>query len=327
MGSPLKLADETDFMLGGMKVSPSACRVIVGAQEVRVGALTMSALVVLARAAGATVTREDLVSTCWRGRVVSDDAVARTVAKVRALGRTTSAFTLETVPKIGYRLVPAEVQPSVSQPMQENAANVAPAKMTWRKRHVAVVASIAAIGLAGLVFGAATFLSQHSAQASITRPAQPVNSGDVMEALMNLDEPRLRSYLQAGWNPNWHLDSESNAALHQLMMVCERNPAHDRAALLHVAQVLVEAGENPTARNGWGDTPLVIARARRYCGPDHPVVAYLSAASEAYARTHPEALVPPPPSLQSARQRRFAVAVRGKPGQDPITLPPERNHH
>lgn len=69
----------------------------------------MEVLVVLARAANRTVTRDELIAACWAGRFVTDDAVARVVAKVRDLGRALDPrpFTLETVPKVGFRLVTA----------------------------------------------------------------------------------------------------------------------------------------------------------------------------------------------------------------------------
>ena len=59
------------------------------------------------------------------------------------------------------------------------------------------------------------------------------------------------------------------------MMACERNRHHDQAGVLRIAQLLVAEGEDPNAPNKWGDTPLIIASSPRYCGPNHPVVAYL----------------------------------------------------
>jgi ankyrin repeat protein len=53
---------------------------------------------------------------------------------------------------------------------------------------------------------------------------------------------------------------------------------------LRAAQILVRSGADVSAKNGWGDTPLIIASTPRYCGPDHPVVAYLR---ERASRAHP----------------------------------------
>ncbi len=107
---------------------------------------------------------------------------------------------------------------------------------------------------------------------------QATRAIDIQDAVLMLDEERLRGYLKRGWNPNWKLDSEGNAALHNLMMACERNPTHDRNGVVRVARLLIEAGADPTAPNKWNDSPLFIAATPRYCGPEHPVVAYLKGA-------------------------------------------------
>ena len=105
---------------------------------------------------------------------------------------------------------------------------------------------------------------------------------EISDAHWTLDEPRLRYYLKNGWDPNWLLDSEGSAALHLLLLVCERNPTHDRAGLARIAQFLVAAGADPTTHNKWGD---MIASAPKYCGPDHPVVAYLRLVTARPAKT------------------------------------------
>jgi adenylate cyclase len=103
----LDLAAAADFVLGGLRVHPSRCSVEDGNGEGRVEPKVMEALVVLCDAKGATVTRERLVEECWDGKIVSDDAIARIVAKVRRIAEGTDGrvhFKLETLPKIGYRL-------------------------------------------------------------------------------------------------------------------------------------------------------------------------------------------------------------------------------
>ncbi|HEV2363278.1 MAG TPA: winged helix-turn-helix domain-containing protein [Caulobacteraceae bacterium] len=105
--SKLDLAAQSDFQLGGLWVLPSLCRVGRGADEVRVEPKVMEALVVFHRAAGATLSREKLIEECWGGRIVSDDAVARLIAKVRRLAQSREGgahFALETLPKVGFRL-------------------------------------------------------------------------------------------------------------------------------------------------------------------------------------------------------------------------------
>lgn len=94
-------------------------------------------------------------------------------------------------------------------------------------------------------------------------------------ALMSLDAPAIRQMLDAGYDPNWIVGNEKNAALHDVMMVCERYPNHNPDSLVIVVRMLVNAGGNVRAANIYGDTPLTIAASPRYCGPTHPVLALL----------------------------------------------------
>jgi adenylate cyclase len=106
----VELAKEPDFGLGGLLVSPSTARVRCGDVERRVPPKVMQVLVALAQGAGRTLSRDELIEACWDGRVVTDDAIARVVAQVRALAITVEPppFILETVPKVGFRLISGE---------------------------------------------------------------------------------------------------------------------------------------------------------------------------------------------------------------------------
>lgn len=115
------LAREPDFWLGSLLVSPSGGRVRAGALDHHLEPRVMEVLVVLARQAGRTVARDQLIEACWGGRVVSDDAVNRVLAQVRGVARLQdpSPFVLETLPKVGVRLIidgvlpePAEAGPN-----------------------------------------------------------------------------------------------------------------------------------------------------------------------------------------------------------------------
>ena len=75
----------------------------------------MQALCVMARRPGEVVSRDELVATCWAGRFVSDDAIQRAIAKLRrhAQDDAGNAFAIETVPRVGYRLVLTDEAPRV----------------------------------------------------------------------------------------------------------------------------------------------------------------------------------------------------------------------
>ena len=115
------LASEVDFAVGQMLVRPSAGRVEVASREQRVEPRVMQVLIVLVRNQGATVTRDHLIQVCWDGRVVSDDAVSRVIAQVRALARLSDppAFKVETLPKVGFRLLADVERPmAASRPVE-----------------------------------------------------------------------------------------------------------------------------------------------------------------------------------------------------------------
>ena len=82
----------------------------------------MQVLLAFIDARGAVLTRDDLIRICWGGAIVGEDAVNRTVAEIRRLTRTTGAdFGVETIPRVGYRLTGALVEP------ESPAAAAAPA--------------------------------------------------------------------------------------------------------------------------------------------------------------------------------------------------------
>lgn len=106
----IDLAREENFSFGEFRVSPSTREVLTPKSSEIVEPRVMQALVRLVRAEGAVVSRDELVQSCWGGRVVSEDAINRCIAKVRQLAEHDGGawFTIETVPRVGYRLTPAE---------------------------------------------------------------------------------------------------------------------------------------------------------------------------------------------------------------------------
>ena len=53
------------------------------------------------------MTRDELIARCWEGRIVGDNAIQRTISRLRdiAAGFGEGCFRLETVSKVGYRLI------------------------------------------------------------------------------------------------------------------------------------------------------------------------------------------------------------------------------
>ena len=146
------LARSQPFRLGALEVDPPRRRVSTGETlEPRV----MQVLVALARARGAVVSRDELIRTCWDGRIVGEDSITRVIGALRRLAedRGGGAFRIETVPKVGYRLV-GDVLPVVSADVVQSGSGTAvpapPAPVGRRWLVPAVAAAIVTAGIGGV---------------------------------------------------------------------------------------------------------------------------------------------------------------------------------
>jgi adenylate cyclase len=105
-GEPIDLGRETDFVLDHVRVRPALREVSAGGHVLRLQPRVMQVLVAIARAGGEVVSRDELVSSCWGGLVVGDDAVNRCIGQLRRLidKAAPGALAIETLPRVGYRL-------------------------------------------------------------------------------------------------------------------------------------------------------------------------------------------------------------------------------
>ncbi len=104
------LAHEKPFRLGRVSAHP-ATRELVGedGRREQLEPRVMEVLVALWRADGEPLTRDDLIRTCWRGRIVGEDAIDRVIGRLRRAlsGIGGGDLRVETITKVGYRLVSA----------------------------------------------------------------------------------------------------------------------------------------------------------------------------------------------------------------------------
>src|SRR5688572_15909558 len=114
-GKAIELAEEGDLSLGKLLVCPSRREILADGKTEMIEPRVMQVLVALARRRGEVVSREQLIESCWGGRFVSEDALNRCMTKVRKLAAP-DAFALETIPRVGYRLVAAEPPPAPVPP-------------------------------------------------------------------------------------------------------------------------------------------------------------------------------------------------------------------
>ena len=105
--SRIDLGEEPAFDLGGMRVVPAERTVILNGERRELQPRVMQVLVALAKARPDVVSRDKLIDLCWEGRVVGDDALNRCILALRHLAQelTPAPFAIETVPRIGHRLV------------------------------------------------------------------------------------------------------------------------------------------------------------------------------------------------------------------------------
>ena len=147
---PVRLAAEPDFTLGDLAIHPSVREVVRGGERHQVEPRVMQVLVALARANGAVVSRDELISRCWDGRVVGEAAINRCIFKLRELadaGAGRASFHIETIARVGYRL---EAIDRAGHPLPPVAAH-APAQKRVPYALALVVAAVVLVGAGWLM--------------------------------------------------------------------------------------------------------------------------------------------------------------------------------
>ena len=104
---PAATAAPQRFRLGEWLVDAPNHELIAAAGRVRLQPRQMQLLLRLAREPGQVVRREQLLEDVWEGRYVNDEALSRAVAELRQLlaDDPRAPRYIETVPKLGYRLI------------------------------------------------------------------------------------------------------------------------------------------------------------------------------------------------------------------------------
>lgn len=172
---PFVLAHEIPFFIGSLHVEPALRRVVRdGGAETIIEPLVMQVLVALARAQGDILTRDELVDRCWGGRIVGDDSISRVIALVRKLGAEfgQGAFTIETIIKVGYRLLAAGAD---GAQRDKDEAAVTRTSFGARGRVAGLVAAVGLVAATAAVWAFA--LPGDAARAMTTISVEPVVSG------------------------------------------------------------------------------------------------------------------------------------------------------
>jgi DNA-binding winged helix-turn-helix (wHTH) protein/tetratricopeptide (TPR) repeat protein len=100
------LADTPDFSIRDLKVRPAFRLIERDGERHIIQPRVMQVLVALSQASPEVVSRDRLISLCWDGRLVGDDALNRCIVMLRSLARELGdPFQIENVARVGYRLI------------------------------------------------------------------------------------------------------------------------------------------------------------------------------------------------------------------------------
>ena len=111
--------------IGEFEVDASANELHRDGVSVRLRPLLMDVLLRLATSPGAVVTRELLIDDVWPRRMVNDEVLSRAIAELRTVlaDDAKQPRYIETLPKIGYRLIAAVARPGATAPEQAAVAD------------------------------------------------------------------------------------------------------------------------------------------------------------------------------------------------------------
>jgi transcriptional activator of cad operon len=112
----MNTASQASLRVGAWRVDAASWQISRQDKRVRLEARTMGLLLCLAERAGTVVSIDELLDQVWTGVVVTPDSVYQAVASLRRLlgDDARQPAYIETVPRLGYRLV-APVGPWVDQ--------------------------------------------------------------------------------------------------------------------------------------------------------------------------------------------------------------------
>lgn len=137
-----------DLLVANCIVRPQRRIVERGGVSVHVKPKSMSVFECLVAAGGKPVTRNELFDKVWPGGEITDDTLTKCIVELRkAFGDSArESRVIETIPKLGFRLVPP-VEPL--EPGQSSAENQQPFRRKWRRPRAAAVVFF----IVALVFG------------------------------------------------------------------------------------------------------------------------------------------------------------------------------
>ena len=142
--------DRLEF--GGFQLDPEQRILWRDGQVVRLGPTVVQTLAVLVRREGEVVSREDLISQVWGDTAVEENSLTRNILLLRKTLKEDPScnYTIETIPRRGYRFCKAAKFESASDPTKELAVAIpspGEASRRWMKLAVAAAVLLCIAGL------------------------------------------------------------------------------------------------------------------------------------------------------------------------------------
>jgi Tol biopolymer transport system component/DNA-binding winged helix-turn-helix (wHTH) protein len=187
------------FDVGPWRVEPPLNSLTRNGHRVRVERKVMQLLVVLASRPGESVARQHLLDTLW-GYHVSDDALHTVVAKLRKALDMGETPAIETVPKVGYRLV----LPVTGGVVTAKPSGDPPAPAAGVPRRAAAIA-VVCVAAAGLAWWAIAAAPSPEVERSRLTPLTSERGLEVHPALSPGPGDRLAYAARAAGTQNWDL--------------------------------------------------------------------------------------------------------------------------
>lgn len=176
---PIDLADEPEFDLGGLRVIPPQRVVVMDGERRELQPRVMQVLVALAKARSAVLSRQRLSELCWDGRIVGDDALNHVILALRRLADefTPSPFAIETVPRVGHRLV--------ESPTERQVEAAGATRRGSRSTVAAAIAILALLALVAVVLARPWMNPEHAPTVLVTTAAKDSASRQLATDLAN----------------------------------------------------------------------------------------------------------------------------------------------
>ena len=183
MADKIELAREPDFSLGSLRISPSTRQLITEHGTELVEPRVMQVLICLTRANAAVVSRDQLITTCWNGQVVGDDAINRCISRLRkyAAGHEPPPFTIETIPRVGYKLTANNTSTSPHNYLESDIARFGRAWIFEHLRHVRRVNKFILSALTIILFLATATWTLRSAKRWTVMESRPLLTTNQLE--------------------------------------------------------------------------------------------------------------------------------------------------